>query len=850
MVSRSALASAKVSREAGRGSHRRGAFSFSGGNLDANGATRCARSRSPRVSKIATKCVSGANCGNSPAWRLTRGPPPPRFPRAPSRGHRRLMVPRSAPASAEVNREAGRRRYPLGAFLRGPRRREAAGLGSRRATPARARQRGRVRGHDALRRVSFPLLPGYTDDFELSKLQDGPALRGIRRRRAARRHSRGADRSPGRAETGRGGGASRARRRELRVRGRRLACSRSVPPASCRGSPSTITWAGALAWVTVEADRARRGQTLGTVFGFAVAGAIVGPMFGAVGESVSHRGAFTVVGVVRSHSPPPPPSTRPRELRTLSAGESSIALSRSRVPRRPLAQHPARVLLRRPRRTGASRLRPRRLRRLRDRHGVRPRGHRRGLRGPCGRPGLRQAWPVGPDPNLPRRRLGNRRASRRSASPPLLLVAVAVVGAVSFGSLFTPGMALVSDRAELAGLALGLGFGLMNTAWAVGVVLGPTLGGGLAEAFGDPVAYLLCAGLAARRSPRSWAAGAGGRARRAPRDSGAARDRNDESSPDRAPRRAPTERGGKALERPALVEWPTAVVLAADERVVARAWIHRQPGFDRVEAVVPVDQVVHLVEAPRPHLGTPCLREARRRRSSPRRAPATPPAGAVRDPRSSRRSPQADHVGERPAERGEVAVRGGPEVPEPEPQRPAAEAAGSGRPRRAPRGRDASLGVSGETTPCLRIRSRSAGFMPPVQQRPPCRRGVRSLLARRRRRGLLQSSRRRRRRLRNAGESRQPRHSATAAGSGAGAGVCRSAAQPASGSCVRPRHACGGSARRAAGAQPLEVAAQRGPHLALVALLLHAPSFRIAAPSPAPRKLYAPGASAGGASAT
>jgi MFS family permease len=37
----------------------------------------------------------------------------------------------------------------------------------------------------------------------------------------------------------------------------------------------------------------------------------------------------------------------------------------------------------------------------------------------------------------------------------------------------------------------------MNTAWALGVVLGPTIGGGLADAFGDPVPYLLCSVLAA-----------------------------------------------------------------------------------------------------------------------------------------------------------------------------------------------------------------------------------------------------------------------------------------------------------------------------------------------------------------
>ena len=41
----------------------------------------------------------------------------PRFPCAPRTEHRRLMAPRSAPASAEVNREAGRRGNRLGAFF-------------------------------------------------------------------------------------------------------------------------------------------------------------------------------------------------------------------------------------------------------------------------------------------------------------------------------------------------------------------------------------------------------------------------------------------------------------------------------------------------------------------------------------------------------------------------------------------------------------------------------------------------------------------------------------------------------------------------------------------------------------
>ncbi len=82
-------------------------------------------------------------------------------------------------------------------------------------------------------------------------------------------------------------------------------------------------------------------------------------------------------------------------------------------------------------------------------------------------------------------------------SAPLAIAAAAVAAAVSFGAMFTPGMALVSDRAELSGLAQGLAFGLMNTAWALGVVLGPMLGGGLADALGDAAPYLLCSALCA-----------------------------------------------------------------------------------------------------------------------------------------------------------------------------------------------------------------------------------------------------------------------------------------------------------------------------------------------------------------
>jgi MFS family permease len=81
-------------------------------------------------------------------------------------------------------------------------------------------------------------------------------------------------------------------------------------------------------------------------------------------------------------------------------------------------------------------------------------------------------------------------------SPPVIAV-LAVAGALSFGGFYTPGIALVSDRAEIAALAQGLAFGVMNTAWAAGALVGPTLGGGLADLLGDAAPYLLCSALCA-----------------------------------------------------------------------------------------------------------------------------------------------------------------------------------------------------------------------------------------------------------------------------------------------------------------------------------------------------------------
>jgi MFS family permease len=78
------------------------------------------------------------------------------------------------------------------------------------------------------------------------------------------------------------------------------------------------------------------------------------------------------------------------------------------------------------------------------------------------------------------------------------VIALLVVAAsVSFGGFYTPGMALVADRSDRARLPQGIGFGVTNTAWAAGALVGPVIGGALGQALGDPVPYLVCAALCA-----------------------------------------------------------------------------------------------------------------------------------------------------------------------------------------------------------------------------------------------------------------------------------------------------------------------------------------------------------------
>lgn len=338
-----------------------------------------------------------------------------------------------------------------------------------------------------------PLIPGYAEEFDLSKLGAGILVGAF---------------GAGALLGGVPGGlaASRFGPKRAVVGGLVLLALASFAFAAAdsaatlgaarfvQGLSSTTTWAGALAWLAVAAPSSRRGAVIGTAFGAAIFGAVLGPMFGGIAELVGIRASFIAVGGVT----------------LVFAAFASFARS---APAEVLSAAGVRAAFRDPRFVGGLWLNtlpaclfgmlvvltPLAL----DEHGWSTFGIAlvflaAGLIEVVLNPLLgRVSDRVGP--LLPVRiALGASivaAAALAAASKPLVIAFLVCAAAVSFGGLYTPGMTLTSHRADAAGLAQGLAFGIMNSAWAIGEMTGPTLGGAFAEAFGDAVPYLLGAML-------------------------------------------------------------------------------------------------------------------------------------------------------------------------------------------------------------------------------------------------------------------------------------------------------------------------------------------------------------------
>ena len=242
-----------------------------------------------------------------------------------------------------------------------------ARLGSTHAPPARPRQRDHLRRRAALHRADAarPVVRRGVRPLEDRRRA---SRRRVRRRRALRRH-------PGRPRRCAAGGRSARSSAALLLLAVASFAFASADSAVAlgvarfvQGIASTATWAGALAWISVEAPRERRGEVIGTTFGVAIFGAVLGPVFGGLAELRRHR------ALVRLRRRRHARLRRTRGDRAVARVAETIALAgpharapRPALPRRALAEPAAGDALRRPRRPGAAHARRSGLEHARDR---------------------------------------------------------------------------------------------------------------------------------------------------------------------------------------------------------------------------------------------------------------------------------------------------------------------------------------------------------------------------------------------------------------------------------------------------------------------------------------------------
>jgi MFS family permease len=263
-----------------------------------------------------------------------------------------------------------------------------------------------------------------------------------------------------------------------------------------QGFGSVFSWAGGLAWLIGGAPRDRRGEVLGTAMGAAVFGALLGPVLGGLGGLVGVRATFVTVSLLGVALIAWAAATvgAPAEQQALRAGlrglrdrEIYAGIWLIVLPALLFGVLVVLVPLKLDRfgwgtvAIGAVFLATTALEiflnpllgRLTD---------RRGRLQPV-RVALLASIAVS--------------VGLAVAARPVEIVPLVLAAGIAYGAFYTPAMALISEGAERQGVAQGLAFGVMNAGWAIGAIIGPTAGGGLAAAAGDAGPYLLMGGVCA-----------------------------------------------------------------------------------------------------------------------------------------------------------------------------------------------------------------------------------------------------------------------------------------------------------------------------------------------------------------
>jgi MFS family permease len=261
-----------------------------------------------------------------------------------------------------------------------------------------------------------------------------------------------------------------------------------------QGVSSAFSWTGSLAWLVAASNPGRRGQLIGSAFGAAIGGSLFGPVLGAVASYTGTGPAFGTVAalaVVLAVITIRTPAAAPEEPQPVAALFRSLRVRRIQIPMW-LCLVPALLF------GNLSVLAPLRLSEL---------GWSAAAVGGTYlvMAAVESSW----SPFLGRAsdhfgRLPPLRAALLASAivslllpwprSPWVLAVLVVAAGFSYGSFWTPAMSMITDEAEAIGLDYGYAFALVNIAWAPGQAGGAAIGGAVASATSDAVAYI---GLAA-----------------------------------------------------------------------------------------------------------------------------------------------------------------------------------------------------------------------------------------------------------------------------------------------------------------------------------------------------------------